>query len=553
MTFLPFLGFLLSFFLLLAASSALTYLSVRSWVRSRMERDSNRVWRVSPWSHALRTCGFFLLTLGSLVGAVYDPDLTIGRIDMLSCTRILGDLLILFSTPRRLRSRPLFGLAVMLLLLGEAMVVLRTQGIGASLPVPGTNVPLLSVLSILAMDCGIAVLWNRFTRTILRIRLTDRFALAFSVFSVFLVLLVTLCILVVLQTNLIDLLGLTPGQIAPASAALNRILIILFICVVAASAIISVFLAQSLIAPVNRMNIALQAIGKGEWTTRLRGIRSRDEIQDLAHEINTMATRLKEAEELRLEFVSFVSHELRNPLTTVKGFAETLRAVDQPEATGISPEERAEIYLIVCEECDRLLRMTNELLDTSRVEAGKPVTLNAQNFDLVHLARRVTLIMSKLSDRHDIEVTPNQSTIPLEADPDKIEQILINLLSNAIKYSPDGGAVTVSLRDGASKVEVEVRDSGVGMSVDQAARVFDKFYRIQDSSVGTAHQNTTQGSGIGLYLTRALVNAHGGTIRVESTEGKGSVFSVTLPKLQRLTVSESVSREPSPLLPATML
>jgi len=422
------------------------------------------------------------------------------------------------------------GVSIMLLLAGEALVILRNRGFIHDVQVPGTQLYFVNLISTGIMDCGIAILWNRFTRTILRIRLTDRFALAFSVFSVFLVIFVTVSILAVLQSSLFDTLQLTRRDIEPAFVALNKALIFLFIGVVAASAVISVLLAQSLIAPVNRMMQALRSIGKGDWSTRLRGIHTRDEMRDLANEINTMSTRLKDADALRAEFVSFVSHELRNPLTTVKGFAETLRAVDKPGHQDMSPEERAEIYEIVCEECDRLIRMTNELLETSRVEAGKPVALRLVTFDLVRLADKVAMIMAKHTDRHKIKVRSTAAGVTIEADPDKIEQVLINLLSNAIKYSPGGGDIDVRLKETSSSIEIEVRDCGVGMSHEQSAHVFDKFYRIQDNSAGTF--SGAEGSGIGLYLTRALVNAHGGTIRVESEVGKGSVFAVTLPKRQ---------------------
>jgi len=529
--FLPLVAFLLGFFLF-AASSALTYLSVRSWVRSRPDQTGFRSWRVPQWSHALRTVGFLAITLGSLVGSVSDSDPVIARLDVVAALRIVGDLLILVSTPARLRRLNLVGVAIMLLLAGEALVILRNQGILHDVLIPSTTLYGVSLLSMLCMDCGIAILWNRFTRTILRIRLTDRFALAFSVFSVFLVILVTFSILAVLQTSLFDSLGLTRRDIEQAFVALNKALIILFISVVAASAIISVFLAQSLIAPVNRMSQALQAIGKGEWNTRLRGIHTRDEMRDLANEINTMSKRLRDADALRAEFVSFVSHELRNPLTTVKGFAETLRAVDRPGHQDMSPEERAEIYEIVCEECDRLIRMTNELLETSRVEAGKPVVLKLVTFDMVRLADKVAVIMGKHTDRHKITVEGPAKAVTIEADPDKIEQILINLLSNAIKYSPGGGDIDVKVRDTPSSIEIEVHDCGVGMSPEQSAHVFDKFYRIQDDQQAAGAFSGADGSGIGLYLTRALVHAHGGTIRVESEEGKGAVFAVTLPKRQ---------------------
>jgi len=338
-----------------------------------------------------------------------------------------------------------------------------------------------------------------------------------------------LMILAVIQLTLGGSANIDISPLAPHS--LDRLMTLLFIAVMAGSAILSFFIARSLSAPVNRMAAALRSIGAGDLDYRLRGIRSRDEMQDLAREINEMAHRLKEADSLRAEFVSFASHELRNPLTAVKGFVETLTAYDTPEEGGLTQIERREMYEIIQSECDRLLRMTNELLETSRVEAGVPLQLHLSTFDIRKPIAKVVEIMKTHTQRHQLTTTLTDVPLLIECDLDKLEQILINLLSNAIKYAPNGGQVDVAIEDRGNAIELSVRDQGIGMTPDQAEHVFDKFYRIQERS-GRKRPVDINGSGIGLYLTRALVNAHGGNIRVKSVPDEGSVFIVTLPKKQ---------------------
>ncbi|MCW3059541.1 MAG: multi-sensor signal transduction histidine kinase [Capsulimonas sp.] len=533
------LAFLLGFYLF-ATSSALAYLSLRSWLYYAAHGTPRALWRQSHWLHACRSAGFACVTVAALISAVSDNGQGVHLIDIVSITRMGGYVLLLASTPRRLRRRPLVSLAFALLLLGEAVLLLNASG---SLPhsfAPINGVRPMMLVSMAAMDIGMWLLWRWLTRTVLRVRLTDKFTLAFSIFSVLLMMLVTLSVAAVIQLSLRDLVGIDPAIVQMAYQNLDRPLIVLFVAIVASSAIVSFFLARNLIEPVNQMGGALRRIGKGDLNYRLRGVHSRDEMQDLAHELNRMAQRLKEADALRAEFVSFASHELRNPLTAVKGFIETLDIMDTPEGAGVSQEERAEIYGIIKEECERLLRMTNELLDNSRVEAGRPVVMHVRTFDVRSPSSKVLEIMRTHTKKHRLFLTAPEQPVPIEGDVDKFEQILINLLSNAIKYSPDGGLVELIVDDKETSVDISVRDEGMGMTPEQAEHVFDKFYRIQDvtNGVGKAGSLPVLGTGIGLYLTRALVNAHGGTIRVQSAPEHGSIFTVTLPKTHHVLVSQ---------------
>jgi signal transduction histidine kinase len=521
--------FILQFFFF-AVSSALTYLAMRSWLHYASHVDQRRLWEQSHWVHAARSIAFAFMTMTALIGTVSEyPDGVHGLNLLTFSARIAGYALLLVSTPRRLRHRPLVGLAFILMLLGEAIKILDVSG---TLPVAfssGKAIVVAKLTSTGCMDVGIAFLMLVYTRTVLRVRLTDKFTLAFSIFSLFLLFAVMLSMRAVILATMADMPALGNQMIDSVTQSLDRMLPVIFIGLVVAAAITSFFLARGLIAPVNRMAVALQAIGRGALDYRMHGIRSRDEMQDLAVELNDMARRLQQADALRAEFVSFASHELRNPLTAVKGFIDTLALLDSPAGDGMSQEERTEIYEIVRSECDRLLRMTNELLDNSRVEAGMPVVLNVQQFDVRRRADKVAGVMRQHTTKHTLSVYGPDQPVLIEADPDKLEQILINLLSNAIKYAPNGGAIDLLVEDKGTAVEMSVTDKGVGMTAEQAERVFDKFYRIQDNA-GDRSPRVALGTGIGLYLTRALVSAHGGNIRVKSVPDEGSTFTVTLPK-----------------------
>ncbi|MGO8671338.1 MAG: ATP-binding protein [Capsulimonadaceae bacterium] len=515
-------------FFLFAASSALTYLSIRSWLHFATHARTRRRWNDTHSGHALRSAGFACMMLAGLLATVSSNPLR--SLDISSLMRIVGYVVVLIGTPRRLRRKPIVNLAFILMVLGEALLFCS----GAVPPDQTTalTVHIEAMFAFAAMVGGLWVIGHVYTRTVLRVRLTDKVTLAFSTFSLALLVLVTVSVYGVVHVTITDTVPDSEAvrQVTLAlDQNLSQPLIALFLVIVAASAITSFFVARSLLAPVNRIALALRTIGRGELDFRLHGIRSRDEMQDLAIELNDMARRLKAADTLRAEFVSFASHELRNPLTAVKGFIDTLAMLDTPEAEGISQDERHEMYEIVRGECDRLLRMTNELLDNSRVEAGMPVALHAQTFDVRRRMEKVAGVMRQHTDRHDLRVHGPDGAVTIEADPDKFEQILINLISNSIKYSPNGGPIDIRLEDRGTSIDVSVADEGVGMTSEQAERVFDKFYRIAETS-GHNPAASAEGTGIGLYLTRALVNAHGGAIRVKSTPGEGSIFTVTLPK-----------------------
>ncbi len=232
-------------------------------------------------------------------------------------------------------------------------------------------------------------------------------------------------------------------------------------------------------------------------------------------------TLLEELSEMKTEFVSIVSHELRTPLTSIMGFAQTLRGDIAP----LDDQERDEFLGIIEQESNRLLVMINDLLDISRMEAGRPLPINYETIDAKRVAEHVVRFQSVTTTAHTFQFEFPEAGLAVEADRDKVEQILTNLVSNAIKYSPKGGVIVIGARAEDGRGVFYVRDQGVGMTEEQTARLFERYQRIDRDSI-----KGIRGTGLGLYLVRALVEVHGGDVWVDSEPGKGSTFSFSVPR-----------------------
>ncbi|MEW6569254.1 MAG: ATP-binding protein [Chloroflexota bacterium] len=229
-------------------------------------------------------------------------------------------------------------------------------------------------------------------------------------------------------------------------------------------------------------------------------------------------TKFREAEELKSTFISIVSHELRTPVALIKGYVGTLRRED---AEWDPPVVRDSLAVIE-EEADRLASLIDDLLDASRLQAGA-LTLNRADVALDHLAARLADRFRTQSEKHTFEVDFQQGFPTVIADEYRLTQVLSNLLSNAIKYAPDGGKVVVSGRVRAKDVVVCVSDEGPGLAPEDIPRVFDRFYRSPESS------RKTKGAGLGLYLAKAVVEAHGGRIWVDDRVRRGARICFSLP------------------------
>jgi PAS domain S-box-containing protein len=231
-------------------------------------------------------------------------------------------------------------------------------------------------------------------------------------------------------------------------------------------------------------------------------------------------TRFREAEEIKSTFISVISHELKTPVSIIKGYAGTLRREDAQW----DEETVRESLDIIEEESDRLDRLISDLLDASRAQAGS-LKLDMGDAHIPKLAQRVVEGFRLQTDVHQFELDFPPDFPPIMADQERLRQVLSNLVSNAIKYSPKGGKIRLGGYADGDKVTVYVADEGIGIPLDEQPRLFQRFYRL-DSGL----RRRTQGMGLGLYLCRAIVEAHGGRIWVESAPGRGSTFYFTLPR-----------------------
>jgi signal transduction histidine kinase len=247
--------------------------------------------------------------------------------------------------------------------------------------------------------------------------------------------------------------------------------------------------------------------------------------EELAEKVAAATARLRELDQAKTEFLSVVSHELRTPLTALQGFSELLLR------SALPPDKAQRCLVYLHTEACTLGRIVGELLDLSRIEAGRPLELRPEPVDLDALLERNVELFAAEHRQHRFRRTATGPGVALCADPDALDRMVKNLLSNAVKYSPRGGQVCVSAcpaPDQPGMVEVAVEDDGVGIPAEQLPRIFDKYVRVPHPETAAA-----RGLGLGLSLVKALAEAHGGRVEVESLPGKGSRFRVLLPGLDR--------------------
>jgi two-component system, OmpR family, phosphate regulon sensor histidine kinase PhoR len=227
-----------------------------------------------------------------------------------------------------------------------------------------------------------------------------------------------------------------------------------------------------------------------------------------------------DAQRLKDEFFALVSHELRTPLTSIVGYLELLI---EEEAGEISPDQRR--FLGVIERnARRLQRLVGDLLFAAQVEAGT-LSLDRESVDLEEVVREAVATGRPRADRAQVELVADTGDVPpVEGDPDRLGQVVDNLVSNAIKFTPAGGRITVRLCRQDGRARIEVQDTGIGIPAAEQARLFERFYRAS-----SATERSIPGIGLGLSISRAIAEAHGGAIVFESQEGSGTTFTVELP------------------------
>ncbi|MEW6635607.1 MAG: ATP-binding protein [Actinomycetota bacterium] len=288
-----------------------------------------------------------------------------------------------------------------------------------------------------------------------------------------------------------------------------------------AAALASAFVARRITSPLRRMLEATRRISAGRYDERLPA-QQNDELGALSESFNAMAADLAANERRRREFIADVSHELRTPLSTLRGYMEgILDGVVEPSG---------ETWALLYAETERMRRLVEDLQQLSSAEAGQ-LALEISPILPQEPVRLSTESMAPLFTEKGVDLCTGlpEDLPPVLADGDRLVQVLTNLLRNSLRYTPPGGRVAVEAEAAGSEVLFRVSDTGAGIPAEHLPHVFERFYRVEKS-----RSREGGGSGVGLAISRALVEAMGGRIRAESPgPGKGSTFSFTLPAAGR--------------------
>lgn len=322
-----------------------------------------------------------------------------------------------------------------------------------------------------------------------------------------------------------------------------------------AAMVIGILVARSIVKPVLRLVEGTRGISRGDLTHRIE-LDRQDEIGQLALSFNEMAESLKASRDsleqqvaertaqlrhtleelrrlsdLRTKFVSDMAHELRTPLTSIQGYADTLVRLEST----MTDEQRRQCCVTISEECTRVARMINDLLDLSRIESGRS-GLNRMSVSVVSVARSAIQAAHPGAVDKDIWIGlyAPEGLPPVYADRDAIRRVFDNLIDNAIKYSTNGGVISVSVSMDNDRVLVSVADTGIGIPEKDLPHIFERFFRVKTPGA------RTPGTGLGLPIVKSIIEEHGGEVFARSVQGEGSVLSFTLPAVfEKGTVYES--------------
>jgi signal transduction histidine kinase len=285
---------------------------------------------------------------------------------------------------------------------------------------------------------------------------------------------------------------------------------------IAIALLLTFIMSRRILAPVKALTNAARKLGKGDFSQRVQS-KDKGELGELARSFNSMADDLEHAERLRRNMVADVAHELRTPLSNLKGYLEAIRdGVVKPDVDTIRSLD---------EEATSLSRLVEDLQELSLADAGE-LKLVRQPADISSLIREAIAALQTKAATKGLEISfdlPEKLT-PLNIDSYRFKQILHNLLDNAVSHAGNKGRVTVKAWQQENQINISVADTGEGIPVEELPRIFERFYRVDKSRT-----RATGGSGLGLTITKRLVEAHGGEIKVESEPGKGSTFTFSIP------------------------
>jgi len=280
--------------------------------------------------------------------------------------------------------------------------------------------------------------------------------------------------------------------------------------------LVTFFVSRRVFAPVKALTVAAQNLQKGDFSQRVQA-KSENEIGELANAFNSMAAELERTEQLRRNIVADVSHEIRSPLSNIKGYLAAIRdGIKKPDADTIR---------LINRETEALSHLADDLQDLCLADLGS-LKLKLQPEGIAALINEVVASTQTRADAKGLSISSDleEQLLPAHVDYNRIKQVLHNLLDNALTHTTAGGTIVVSAKQQERCIEVSVADTGEGISPQDLPNLFERFYRVDKSRA-----RVTGGSGLGLAIAKRLVEAHDGNIEVQSELGKGSRFTFTLP------------------------
>ncbi|MGO4886776.1 sensor histidine kinase [Anaerobacillus sp. MEB173] len=309
------------------------------------------------------------------------------------------------------------------------------------------------------------------------------------------------------------------GKFEQTKIKLLMLLIIMGIITFFIGLLMTIYLTRKISRPLTEMGRVTNQIAKGDFDNT-PSIVGDDEVGQLAKDITSMAKQLKEYRDSRQQFISHISHDLRTPITYIKGYSAIMKDADQVDAT----DWRRNIEVIY-NEAKRMEHLVSDLFQLTKLEEGR-IKMDLEQTKAVPWLQAIVESRQLMFDQNSLsyEIIADER-IEFTIDQHRLGQAVINLLENSIRYTEKGGNITIKIEDGRENYVIEITDTGKGIPHEDLPYIWDRFYRVDKS-----RSSKSGGSGLGLAIVKQVVELHGGEVKVESVEGKGTTFYITLPK-----------------------
>lgn len=311
------------------------------------------------------------------------------------------------------------------------------------------------------------------------------------------------------------------GEFEKAKVQLLLLLFSMGLLTLFIGALLTIYLTKVISKPLIKIGETTREIAKGDFDIKL-AIESDDEVGQLAEDIHAMTKQLKEFRDSKRQFISHISHDLRTPITYIKGYSAIMK-----DAPIVDEKEWRRNLDVIYKEARRMEHLVSDLFQLTKLEEGK-IHLHKEEVDLLNWLETIVATRQLMLDNHSItcEIIGNRDEVKAKIDEQRFGQAVINVLENSIRYTQKGGTILISVADNDEQISIEVRDTGIGISEADLLHIWERFYRVDKS-----RSRESGGSGLGLAIVKEIVEIHGGSVSVTSEEGIGTSFYLTIPKV----------------------